>query len=154
MQGLKLGSAASRGQSRTRLASSRGGSAPGYEPLSECETRTTPGDHMKRSVDFEYICPLLVQIHIFSALQPFERKFGRQVMSPSSHRACVIARRICTGKKGRCKATWEREFKHPWREAGLPSHHDDNVELIVNEGFCLWPGGGLHSRLLAWRPIS
>ena len=28
----------------------------------------------------------------------------------------------------RCKATWKREFTLPWREAGPPSHHDDNVD--------------------------
>jgi len=28
---------------------------------------------------------------------------------------------------GRCKATWKREFKLPWREAGPPNHHDDKV---------------------------
>jgi len=25
----------------------------------------------------------------------------------------------------RCEATWKREFKLPWREAGSPNHHDD-----------------------------
>ena len=29
---------------------------------------------------------------------------------------------------GRCKVTWEREFKLPWREAGPPNHHDDKVD--------------------------
>ena len=29
-------------------------------------------------------------------------------------------------QEGRCKATWKREFKLPWREAGPPDHHDDN----------------------------
>ena len=32
-------------------------------------------------------------------------------------------------------ATWERDFKLPWREAGSPNHHDDNVgshRLVVN----------------------
>jgi len=31
--------------------------------------------------------------------------------------------------QGRCKATWTREFKLPWREAGPPNHHDDNVRV-------------------------
>ena len=31
-------------------------------------------------------------------------------------------------QEGRCKATWKREFKLPWREAGPPSHHDDKVD--------------------------
>ena len=26
-----------------------------------------------------------------------------------------------------CMATWKREFKLPWREAGPPNHHDDKV---------------------------
>ena len=30
--------------------------------------------------------------------------------------------------EGRCKAPWKREFKLPWREAGPPNHHDDNVD--------------------------
>jgi len=25
-------------------------------------------------------------------------------------------------------ATWKREFKLPWREAGPPNHHDDKVD--------------------------
>ena len=29
--------------------------------------------------------------------------------------------------KGRCKATWKREFKLPWREAGPPNHLNDKV---------------------------
>ena len=31
-------------------------------------------------------------------------------------------------EKGRCKATWKREFKLPWREAGPPNHHDDRED--------------------------
>ena len=30
--------------------------------------------------------------------------------------------------EGRCKATWKREFKLPWREAVSPNHHDDVVD--------------------------
>ena len=30
--------------------------------------------------------------------------------------------------RGRCKATWKREFKLPWREAGPPNHLDDKVD--------------------------
>ena len=30
--------------------------------------------------------------------------------------------------EGRCKATWKREFKLPWREAGPPNHHEDKVD--------------------------
>ena len=29
---------------------------------------------------------------------------------------------------GRCKNTWKREFKLPWREAGPPNHLDDGVD--------------------------
>ena len=28
----------------------------------------------------------------------------------------------------RCKATWKRELKLPWREVGPPYHHDDKVD--------------------------
>ena len=28
----------------------------------------------------------------------------------------------------KCKATWERGFKLPWREAGQPNHHDDKAD--------------------------
>ena len=30
--------------------------------------------------------------------------------------------------EGRCKATWNREFKFPWREAGPPNHLNDEVD--------------------------
>ena len=30
--------------------------------------------------------------------------------------------------EGRCKATWKRELKLPWREAGPRNHHDDMVD--------------------------
>ena len=30
--------------------------------------------------------------------------------------------------KTRCKAPWNREFEFPWREAGPPNHHDDQVD--------------------------
>jgi len=32
------------------------------------------------------------------------------------------------GGPGACTATWEREFKIPWREAGPPNHYDDKVD--------------------------
>ena len=38
--------------------------------------------------------------------------------------------------EGRCKATWKREIKLPWREAGPPNHLDDAVVLdqqVVNK---------------------
>ena len=31
------------------------------------------------------------------------------------------------------KATWTREFKLPWREAGPPNHHDDKVSVVNKE---------------------
>ena len=43
-------------------------------------------------------------------------------------------------QKGRCKATWKREFKLPWREAGPPNHVDDKVDAdqqAVNKGSSL-----------------
>ena len=42
--------------------------------------------------------------------------------------------------EGRRKATWKREFKLPWREAGPPHHHDGNVDsdqCVVNEELSL-----------------
>ena len=33
----------------------------------------------------------------------------------------------------RCKATWKRGFKLPWREAGPPNHHDDTREADAGE---------------------
>ena len=32
-----------------------------------------------------------------------------------------------TGQEGRWEPTWERGFKLPWREAGPPNYHDDEV---------------------------
>ena len=31
-------------------------------------------------------------------------------------------------EEGRCRATWERELKLPWREAGPPNYLDDKVD--------------------------
>ena len=46
-----------------------------------------------------------------------------------------------------CKATWKREFKLLWREAGPPNHHDDKVDSdqqVVNKELSLtlpwWSG--------------
>jgi hypothetical protein len=44
---------------------------------------------------------------------------------------------------GRRKATWKRESKTPWREAGPPNHHDDKVDsdkLVVNKELSLGTG--------------
>ena len=40
----------------------------------------------------------------------------------------VLARRVAQDLQGRCKATWKREFKLPWREAGPPNHLNDKVD--------------------------
>ena len=42
----------------------------------------------------------------------------------------TLARRVRSWNplEGRCKATWEREFKLPWREAGPPNHLDAKVD--------------------------
>jgi len=43
--------------------------------------------------------------------------------------------------RGRCKATWKREFKLPWREACPPNHHDDQVDSdrwVVNKEVSLY----------------
>jgi hypothetical protein len=37
-------------------------------------------------------------------------------------------------------ATWSKEFKLPWREAGPPNHYDDEVDLdqyVVNKEISL-----------------
>jgi len=44
-------------------------------------------------------------------------------------------------QEGRCKSTWKREFKLPWREAGPPNHHDDTVDSeqqVVNKELSLF----------------
>ena len=49
-------------------------------------------------------------------------------------------------QEGRYKATWKREFKLPWREAGPPNHLDDKVDsdqkvAIKEVCFCAVAGG-------------
>jgi len=39
-----------------------------------------------------------------------------------------LAREVICVRRGGGKATWKREFKPPWREAGPPNHHDDKVD--------------------------
>ena len=44
-------------------------------------------------------------------------------------------------KEGKYKATWKREFKVPWREAGPPNHLDDKVDSnqkVVDTELSLW----------------
>jgi hypothetical protein len=40
----------------------------------------------------------------------------------------TLVARTSVSIHGRCKAAWKREFKLPWREAGPPNHHDDEVD--------------------------
>jgi len=43
-------------------------------------------------------------------------------------------------RKVECKATWQREFKLPWCQAGPPNHHDDKVvsdQEVVNNCWTL-----------------
>ena len=40
---------------------------------------------------------------------------------------------------GRCKATWKKGFRLPWREAASPYHHDDKFDQKVgNKELSLW----------------
>ena len=59
-------------------------------------------------------------------------------------------------EKGRYKATWKREFKLPWREAGPPNHLDEKVDVdqsVVNKELSLglWDGP---CRVCRARPTS
>jgi len=47
------------------------------------------------------------------------------VLRVSSQAECSVSSVQCAG---RCKASWKRGFKLPWREAGPPSHHDKKVD--------------------------
>ena len=45
-------------------------------------------------------------------------------------------KRTWGGQECEYKATWEREFNLPWREAGDPKHLDDKVDsdqLVINK---------------------
>jgi len=57
---------------------------------------------------------------------------GRGVVSHGVPHTHLLQRnetsRFKTSLQGRYKATWNREFKHPWREAGPPNHLDDKVD--------------------------
>jgi len=54
------------------------------------------------------------------------RKGQHEQLGPVSPRRRHHVLRPC--EEGRCKATWKREFKLPWREAGPPNHLDDKVD--------------------------
>ena len=41
---------------------------------------------------------------------------------------CERAKECEEDFEGRCRATWKREFKLPWREAGPLNDHDDKVD--------------------------
>ena len=43
-------------------------------------------------------------------------------------RPCSLPVRNARIPESRCKATWRRELKLQWREAGPPKHHDDEVD--------------------------
>ena len=58
---------------------------------------------------------------------PKTREFGKRIGRVGVVRR-MWRREIPPGQEGRCKATWKREFKLPWREAGPPNHHDDEVD--------------------------
>ena len=45
-----------------------------------------------------------------------------------SHRGLCAPPPALSGEEGRCKATWKREFKLPWCEAGPPNHLDEKVD--------------------------
>ena len=52
----------------------------------------------------------------------------------------ISVRGMQTGRpRGRCKATWKREFKLPWRETGAFYHHDevDSDQWVVNQELSL-----------------
>ena len=68
--------------------------------ISTCHPRPV-GDARLFQKDFVFLCVLQ----------------GHRSMSPPRFQ----------GACGRCKATWKREFKLPWREAGPPNNHDDKV---------------------------
>ena len=70
----------------------------------------------------------------------FRRGGGRPIQArPQRGLGCKMEDRSCSEvvsvvwfvsgiSGGRCKATWKREFKLPWRKAGPPNHHDDKVD--------------------------
>jgi len=86
---------------------------------------------------------LLVRIHCiivmirWTGLAPREFEFpfpgsltstflvGVQGMAALSDADLIQSRFL---QRGRYKATWKREFRLPWREAGPPNHHDDKVD--------------------------
>ena len=49
-------------------------------------------------------------------------------ISSKSRRGPGMPRIGSSWMESRCKATWERKFKFPWRKAGPPNHHDDEVD--------------------------
>ena len=55
----------------------------------------------------------------------------------------ILSRCPMKVEEERCKATWKRIFKLPWREAGPPNRHDgkvDSGQYVVNEELSLCTG--------------
>ena len=42
--------------------------------------------------------------------------------------AGLLTIQLQAGQEGGYTATWNLEFKLPWREAALPNHHDDKMD--------------------------
>ena len=67
--------------------------------------------------------------------------------------------KTCTWKvqEDSCKATWNREFINPWREAGPPNHHDDKVDSdqwVVNKELSRPAPEGQPQRTATDRPLG
>ena len=63
-----------------------------------------------------------------TAVPPTAPPTMAMVLTFSSEKMVTIDSSITASdllQKGTCKATWKREFKLPWHEAGSPHHHDD-----------------------------
>ena len=60
------------------------------------------------------------------------RTASRRALGPTFRPAVATLRYIYPlyRKVDRCKATWKRECRLPWREAGPPNHHDDKVDSV------------------------
>jgi len=72
----------------------------------------------------EGVTAIYIYIYIYIYIRPTPRKLAQTTPSAIATAASICSR----GQDGRCKATWKREYKLPWREAGPPNHHDDNVD--------------------------
>ena len=97
-------------------------------------TQSRPDIRQSRPDDSAELASCLVRL-----LDPCLSEFvSAQSMSlkyePASAHFCKVAGalpRTTAGpllEEGRCKATWKREFKLAWREAGPRNHYDDKVD--------------------------